>query len=369
MHLNIPEITPTEFISTLDGLRAANIPAMLHGQPGVGKSYCIEEYCRKNDIHLVTRMLGQMQAGDLTIPWINKETGTVHWAIAEFLKELPQDRPSFLFLDEISNASLDVQVMAYQLLLKGELGSFKLPSQCYVLAAGNRPEDGSMAQEMNTALADRLAHFKIGVNSKQWLQWASENGLHAIVLGVIQAYPEILNGLGVVRGENNLVRPTPRSWHRVSNVLYESPKDAALKLILPGIVGDSAAAKFLAAMKHASELRPIKDYFAASETKLVEMSPRTLTSLYSLAYGMSAYCASPSDIVKALDIYRVFTEIDDELPRQEVAIAAYSLFLGKAMNQGWITKVIQDKNYLKQIAPLIKSMPRLRDLTQELAVA
>jgi MoxR-like ATPase len=362
MRLNIPQICPSDFATTIDALRATKKPAMLHGSPGVGKSFVIKEYCEANNIELCVRMLGQMQAGDLTIPWIDKETGTVRWAIAEFLRSLPCDRPSILFLDELSAATPDVHVMAYQLLLDRRLGEFTLPDLCWVCAAGNRPEDNALAYEMNSALSDRLIHFSITVDSKPWLEWAVKHDIHPLVLGVIQTYPELLTGKGIVNSDDNVIKPTPRSWHGVSDVLRVSKSDLQLKLILPGIVGEAAAAKFLVAMKSASELYPVEEYFNKKETDLLKIAPRTLTSLYSLAYSFAAYCSKAEDVVKALNIYQVFTKVEDDLPRKEVMVSAFSLLLSKAIDNSWLGAVIRDKVYLKEVAPIIRSMPKLNEL-------
>jgi len=57
-------------------------------------------------------MLSQMQPSDFIIPHVDREKNVTHWAVADWLAELPKDKPSVVFLDELPAAPHDVQVAA-----------------------------------------------------------------------------------------------------------------------------------------------------------------------------------------------------------------------------------------------------------------
>ena len=115
--LNVTEVSLKTLQKTLDIHMQTKHSFMLHGAPGVGKSFVIKEWCKNKGYHLVTRMLSQMQPSDFIIPFVDKETSVsrkavTRWALADWLAELPTDKPSVVFFDELPAAPHDVQIAA-----------------------------------------------------------------------------------------------------------------------------------------------------------------------------------------------------------------------------------------------------------------
>ena len=73
---------------------------------------------------------------------------------------------------------LSVQAAAYQITLDKKIGEHKLPSNCIVIAAGNRVTDKSVAYQMPKALANRLLHMEIEADFTSWNSWAVNAGIH-----------------------------------------------------------------------------------------------------------------------------------------------------------------------------------------------
>jgi len=205
--INVDTINPAEMIEQFDILYKAQQPALIMGSPGLGKSALVKQWAESKGYNLVTRMLSQTQPGDLSIPFFDKEEGVLHWAVADWLVQLPEDRPTVFFFDELPSAPIDVRVQVYQLVLDKKLGGHSLPDNCYIVAAGNRATDNASAFDIDTALADRFTHFVLKCDAKQWLDWAVLNNIHPTVLTFIKTRPDMLDD------EDNmtdLVRRSPR---------------------------------------------------------------------------------------------------------------------------------------------------------------
>lgn len=110
MLLNVESLNPQQMLDQLDILYKVKQPALLLGSPGLGKSSLVEQWATSRGYNLVTRMLSQTQPGDLSIPSISEGSkGVLHWNIADWLVELPKDKPTIFFFDELTSASIEVR--------------------------------------------------------------------------------------------------------------------------------------------------------------------------------------------------------------------------------------------------------------------
>lgn len=206
--LNLTAITPTQMLNEL----AINVnlkePVLLHGSPGLGKSQLVRTFAETHNYKLTTRMLSQLCPGDLQIPFIDKEDGnTLKYAVADWLVDLGKDGKHILFLDEFDKVAPDVRTSCYELLLDRRLGGWKMRDNVVVIAAGNRLSDGAGGYEIDTALADRVAHYYLKANAESWLQWAVNKKIHPAVLTFIKNRPDMLDQNDDME---NLLRTSPR---------------------------------------------------------------------------------------------------------------------------------------------------------------
>lgn len=112
-NINVTGISIGKFAKTLDAHLKTKQSVMIHGSPGIGKSEVIKEYCETRGYDIVVRMLSQMQPSDFVIPYVDKDKNITRWAHSDWIAELPRDKESVLFLDELPAAPPDVQVAAY----------------------------------------------------------------------------------------------------------------------------------------------------------------------------------------------------------------------------------------------------------------
>ena len=229
-------------------------PVFLWGPPGVGKSDIVRQAAAEEEIEVFDLRLGQMDPVDLRgVPYV--DDGTTKWAVPEFFPR-DQNTRAILFLDELSSAEPAIQVAAYQLILDGQCGEYKLPPKVYVCAAGNRAEDHAVSIPMASALTNRMMHLDVEASPEAWCKWAVTHGIAPEVTGFIRFCPKMLFSLQ----ENECERgwPSPRSWARVSEILSYGFAPDELLAGLVGLVGETAAVQFLTFHKHSKGLGDIR---------------------------------------------------------------------------------------------------------------
>lgn len=290
-------------------------PLMVWGPPGAGKSSIIQAVANREGIGFIDFRLSQVEPVDLRgLPVPNKEEKSVEWFVtAEFPRD-PKSRGILLF-DEISAADRSLQVAAYELILDRRLGKlYSLPDGWLVVAAGNRTEDRAVATTMSSALANRFMHVEIDPSSADWIEWGAANDIHPAVLGFIKTRPENLFSTK----NQNLERgwPSPRSWHRVSEMckIYDKQKTNnyyLLEKIVYGLVGNSAGIDFMTYYKLNEEFDDILEYMTnpAKTIKIPLENDRKWAMCTSMVYLLWKG-TSEEDEAKRIDgFYRICMEL------------------------------------------------------------
>ena len=241
--INIIETSVKNLIANPSDAESA--PAiLLRGAPGVGKSSIVKGVAKKLGIGFVDIRLAQMERVDLCgLP--STADGTTVWNVPEIWPRDPNSK-GIIFFDEITAAPSDVQVSAYQIVLDRAISNskYRLPDGWYIIAAGNRKEDKSVAKTMSAALANRFMHFDILPNTEDWCVWAAQNDIHPSITGYIRYRPQNLfrmDGQNVEQGW-----PSPRSWERVSSrIPLFSSNEEVLRKVVYGLIGPSVGTEFM----------------------------------------------------------------------------------------------------------------------------
>lgn len=260
----------------------AKRPAMITGSPGIGKSDLIAGLCASMGGKLYDMRLGQVEQTDLRgIPYYNKETGKMDWASPI---DLPSEEDAskypivFLFLDEINSAAPAVQGSAYQLILNRKVGTYSLPDNVVVIAAGNKDSDRAVTWRMPTPLANRFIHFEMRVDFDSWNEWALDNMINPDVVGFLNFSKNSLFDFDPKSPSKAFA--TPRSWEFVSQVLTDDIDTETASDIIAGTIGEGLMLKFMAHRKISSKLPKVKDILSGKET---ELKTKEISAMYSLA--------------------------------------------------------------------------------------
>ena len=136
-------VTPNSAKGAIKHALKRKRPIFLWGPPGIGKSDIVRQIT--NDLtnsHLIDVRLSLWDPTDIKgIPFFDSNSGTMQWAPPSELpsKEFAEEYDNIvLFLDEMNSAAPAVQAAAYQLILNRRVGTYELPDNVVIVAAGNR---------------------------------------------------------------------------------------------------------------------------------------------------------------------------------------------------------------------------------------
>ncbi len=333
-----------------------DIPFFFHGSPGIGKSEIVEQIAKEKGMALEILMLTQIDSQDLRgIQYPNPTTRLMEYFPPEFLPG-PNSPPTILFLDELTGAEPRLQVSAYQLLLSRRIGSYRLPDNCYVCAAGNGPADGAIAYEMGTALASRLLHISIKAEPRSWLNWAMQNNIHPSVLTLIQLKGDLLEQTDEQLSNNNLIGPNPRSWARVSSILQYVGVDnrAIAEPLVEGLVGQAAAADLFLTAEEMKGLPSPELILQLSEAEYHNIIPKTIPSMYGLTYSMVAYSSTVDHMRKAIRFLNILTDKATDLPAGDCQSLGLELLMEKALKSGLDSQLMDTPEFIESYQTIKK---------------
>lgn len=179
--------------------------------------YEMNPFGRVRPPNYVDLRLSQLDSVDLRgTPWANPKAKLTDWYAPAILpvKGNPnfyegEDYPLFLVLEELTTAPREVQAAAYQLTLERCSGEHVLMDNVVILATSNREADRGVSFSMPWPLANRFTHFEVTVSAQQWVEYAAGQGISAVPLAFVLAYPDKLNGFDPNKADR--AQPSPRS--------------------------------------------------------------------------------------------------------------------------------------------------------------
>jgi hypothetical protein len=274
-------------------------PFFLWGAPGIGKSDLIAGIVNemKNSC-LIDVRLPLWEPTDIKgIPYYNSVNNTMTWAAPSELpsKEFAAQYDTVvLFLDELNGAAPAVQAAAYQLILNRRVGTYELPSNVVIAAAGNRESDKGVSYRMPKPLANRFLHYEIRVDFQDWQNWAIGNGIHPDVVGYLTFSKGDLHKFDPSSTDRSFA--TPRSWSFVSELLDDcaSFNPEEITDMVSGAVGEGVALKFNA---HRAVSSLLPDPTLILKGKITDLKTREISAMYSLATSLSYELKTQYDVI------------------------------------------------------------------------
>lgn len=288
--MDVRLVRPSDIRSEINYAFNRKRPVFIWGPPGIGKSEIVDSITQERSGYMIDLRLALMEPTDLRgIPFYNQVTGTMEWAPPSDLptQELAdQFECVVLFLDEMNQAPQSVQAAAYQLILNRRLGSYVLPDNVLIVAAGNRESDRGVAYRMPSPLANRFVHLEMTHDFEDWQTWALENGINSEVVGYVTANKMDLMNFDPRTASRAFA--TPRSWTFVSDLLPregEQISDSRLHDLIAGTVGDGIATKFMAHRAVSGKL-PNPTDILSGKVKTLSTEAREISAMFSLTASL-----------------------------------------------------------------------------------
>ena len=279
------QLTPNSAKASINHAIRRKRPIFLWGPPGIGKSDIVHQIGKQMNAKVIDVRLSLWEPTDIKgIPYFDSNMGKMVWAPP---LELPDEEMAaqhdniVLFLDEMNSAAPAVQAAAYQLILNRKVGTYTLPDNVYIVAAGNREADKGVTYRMPAPLANRFVHLEMTVNFDDWFEWAVDNGIHQDVVGYLTFSKKDLYDFDPKSPSRSFA--TPRSWSFVSELLEDGIDESTTTDLVSGAVGEGLAVKFMAHRKVASQMPNPEDIL---EGKVSELNTKEISAMYSLTVSL-----------------------------------------------------------------------------------
>ena len=295
MDISTRTVSPNNAKTSITHALKKKRPIFLWGPPGIGKSDIVKQISDSfSNSHLIDIRLSLWEPTDIKgIPYFDSNSGTMVWGAPS---ELPSEEFAaqydniVLFLDEMNSAAPSVQAAAYQLILNRKVGTYKLPDNVMIVAAGNREADKGVTYRMPAPLANRFIHLELAVSFDDWFSWAVDNSQHKDVVGYLTFAKKDLYDFDPKSPSRSFA--TPRSWSFVSELLEDNLPETTMTDLVSGAIGEGLAVKFMAHRKVASSMPNPSDIL---DGKVKELNTKEISAMYSLTVSLCYELREASD--------------------------------------------------------------------------
>ncbi len=141
---------------------AADLPVLLWGEPGIGKTAALTQLAESLDLPLTTVIASVHEPSDFSgLPVVGDDPAAhgVPLAPPGWAVRLVRAGRGLLFLDELSTAPLAVQAALLRLVLERRIGALQLPAGVRLVAAANPRCSAADGWELSPPLANRFVHL------------------------------------------------------------------------------------------------------------------------------------------------------------------------------------------------------------------
>ncbi|MFH9405036.1 AAA family ATPase [Streptomyces sp. NPDC017638] len=266
------EPRPDEQLDALTLAVAADLPVLLWGEPGIGKTAALTQLAASLDLPLTTVIASVHEPSDFSgLPVVGDDPAVqgVPMAPPQWAVELVRAGRGLLFLDELSTATPAVQAALLRVVLERRVGALQLPPGVRIVAAANPRASAADGWELSPPLANRFVHLHWvhdrdvvvrglgGVWPRAQLpRLAPERLPEAVafarraVCDFLRVRPTLIHRLPSTETRRGGAWPSPRSWEAALTLLAfgtaASASREVLALLVRGAVGDGPGLELLA---------------------------------------------------------------------------------------------------------------------------
>jgi hypothetical protein len=293
---------------------AANLPVLLWGEPGIGKSATLQQLAEGLGLPLETVIASVHEPSDFAgLPIVGDSPATdgVPMAPPDWAVRLARTGSGLLFFDELSSAPPAVQAALLRVVLERRVGSLSLPPSVRIVAAANPPTSAADGWHLAPPLANRFVHLHWTHDPRTVARglagtWpavavpAVRPGRAATALarargaiaGFLTARPGLTHHLPADAEARGGAWPSPRTWEMVLRLLafhHAAGTDAqALALAVIGAVGDGAGLEFVTYLENLDLPDPERVLADPEAFRLPERGDRQLAFLTAVISAVQA---------------------------------------------------------------------------------
>ena len=276
--------TQADTLAAMQILLTADVPVLLWGDPGTGKTRTIEAFARRSGWVTVSVIASIHDPTDFAGLPMRTDAGVVFEPPAWARRTADSDAMSLVFFDEVNTATPATQNALMRVVLEGRVGDLELGESVRFAAAANPPSQNSAAWDLSAPLANRFAHLEWPVSFEDWKAgylggWPDPDPVDIDSISIDPYSTELVKLMQTsflatrpallcdVPDNGTAPRgwPSPRSWERLADCLVIADTAGVTNevrlLVASALVGEGPAVEYLAYL-HNLDLPDPKDLLA-----------------------------------------------------------------------------------------------------------
>lgn len=253
---------------------SADLPVLLWGEPGIGKTAALNQLADALELPLTTVIASVHEPSDFSgLPVLGDDPAVqgVPMAPPDWAVRLVRAGQGLLFLDELSTAPPAVQAALLRVVLERRIGALRLPPGVRIVAAANPRSSAADGWELSPPLANRFVHLRWTYDHEvvvrglggTWPRAALprlDSGrlpdavafARRAVCELLTARPGLVHRLPKHEAGRGGPWPSPRSWEMTLRLIaFATAADASrevLSMLVRGTVGDGPGLELLAGL-------------------------------------------------------------------------------------------------------------------------
>lgn len=263
--------TQHETLAAMQVLLTAEVPVLLWGDPGTGKTQTVESFAREAGWHVESVIASLHDPTDFGGLPVRSEAGVTFEPPAWARRVADHDGQCLVFFDEVNTAT---QNALMRVVLEGRVGELDLGDGVRFVAAANPPAQNSGAWDLSAPLANRFAHLDWPVVLEEWKTgylggWprlapldadpsrigeADAARVRVVQAAFLTSRPALLCAVPETDSMASRGWPSPRSWERLARCLARAEAagagEAVRMLIAASLVGEGTGAEYMAYLRN-----------------------------------------------------------------------------------------------------------------------
>jgi hypothetical protein len=267
---NLEKLTTKELSNHVSSTIQIGGNIAVFGRRGTGKTEISKAQIKKLDMHEVYINLSVMERVDLGgYPDImgrasnpdEKRRKFVEFLLPQFYQPMIEGKKGVVaLLDELDKADPSLWAPLLEFIQFRSINGTPLPNLHAIITTGNLLSEGG--NRPSPPLLDRMEKYLVEADATSWLQWAGKSGhIHPSVTAFISDHPKEL--FGDVDPQDRYADPSPRGWHRASEIIFKGEERGwdsdLLNKKVCGCIGKSAGITYSNYFAYYQQLLPMID--------------------------------------------------------------------------------------------------------------
>lgn len=235
----------------------------IFGRRGTGKTEISKQEIKKANFHEVYINLSVLERVDLggypDIMSAERKKKFVDFLLPAFYEPMFENKGGVVaLLDEVDKADPSLWAPLLEFTQFRSINGRVLPNLKAVIMTGNLISEGGARPSL--PLLDRAEKYLVEADASSWLEWAGKSGhIHPSITAYVSDHPKDL--FGAIDPDDRYADPSPRGWHRASEILFKGESHGwqpeLLNKKVSGCIGKDAGIKYRNYYEHYQQLLPM----------------------------------------------------------------------------------------------------------------